>query len=440
MAEQNLLELAEWIQKQALKAGADEVTVHLSTSQGVEIEYRDDRVEKLKSSQQRSLQLEIYADRRFGVHSTNDLRQDSLAEFIPRAVAMVRYLEEDPYRALPDPEMYQGQSEMDLELEDAGYDQITLDERIERTREMVASIQGSDERIISIAADYYDSRYEQVTLRSNGFAGTERGTYFVQGTTVSLQEDNGRKPEGWRYYQAHHLGDLPGLSQTAQEALQRARDRLGREKIQGGTLRMLLENRAASRLLGHLLSALSGSAIQQKRSFLAGLKGHKIASDLFTLTDEPLIKRGLGSRLFDSDGLPAHPLPLITEGHLENYYIDVYYSRKLGTNPTTGGPSNLVLRPGEKSLEELERDIKRGILVTDFLGGNANSTTGDFSLGISGWLVEDGRRIQPVGEMNITGNFRELLPRLVAVGNDPDLFSGSLIPSLLFEGVNFSGK
>ena len=103
--------------------------------------------------------------------------------------------------------------------------------------------------------------------------------------------------------------------------------------------------------------------------------------------------------------------------------------------PTISAPSRLILTPGDKDLNGLVADIKQGILVTGFNGGNSNSSTGDFSYGIEGFLIEDGKLTQPVNEMNVTGNMVTLWNSLVAVGNDPQPNRSWQIPSLVFEGV-----
>ena len=104
---------------------------------------------------------------------------------------------------------------------------------------------------------------------------------------------------------------------------------------------------------------------------------------------------------------------------LKSYFIDTYYGRKLGVAPTTGGSSNGAWALGDKPQAALLADMKDGILITGFLGGNSNGTTGDFSFGVQGYRVRGGQIAEPVGEMNISGNQADLWKRLVAVGNDP---------------------
>ena len=130
---------------------------------------------------------------------------------------------------------------------------------------------------------------------------------------------------------------------------------------------------------------------------------------------------------------------MIENGTLNMYLIDTYIANKMKIEPTISSLSIPVLKPGNKNLEQLIADIDKGILVTGFNGGNSNSTTGDFSYGIEGFLIENGKRTQPISEMNVTGNMLALWSSLAAIGNDPRPNSSWQIPSLVFEGVDFSG-
>jgi PmbA protein len=130
---------------------------------------------------------------------------------------------------------------------------------------------------------------------------------------------------------------------------------------------------------------------------------------------------------------------MIESGVLKDFFVDWYYSRKLGCEPTTGGSSNLVIPPGNRSVNEIMKDLGRGILITGFIGGNSNSTTGDSSVGILGKLFEKGESTQAVAEMNIAGNHLEFWPKLAEVANDPWPYSSMRTPSLVFTDVVVSG-
>jgi len=202
---------------------------------------------------------------------------------------------------------------------------------------------------------------------------------------------------------------------------------------------MIVDSRAAASLMGRLMRPANARSVQQGRSFWAPLIGEQAFSDKLTIIDDPLIKRGLASRHYDGEGISAKALPIVENGVVKNIYVDTYYGRKGGMAPTTGSPSNRRIALGEHSLQLLLSEVGSGVYVTSWLGGNADSTTGDFSLGLRGHMVENGQIGRPVGEMNVTGNLKDLFGKLEMVGNDPYPYSSTLAPSLVFVDVDFSG-
>jgi PmbA protein len=256
---------------------------------------------------------------------------------------------------------------------------------------------------------------------------------------MTAQDLGDRKPNGYYYAVGITRKELPAAEKTGAMAAQRTLDLLGAKKIKTETLPIIVENQNVGRLLGGLLAGMNGRNIQQKQSFLADKKGSKIASDKLTLIDDPLMVGGLGSRLYDGDGMASKKRTMIDAGVLKDFYVDWYYSRKLGWEPTTGGPSNLIIPSGNRSVKEIMKDLKRGILITGFIGGNSNSTTGDSSIGIFGTLFENGGLVQPVAEMNIAGNHLEFWHKLAEVADDPWPYSSMRLPSLVFTDVVVSG-
>jgi PmbA protein len=221
--------------------------------------------------------------------------------------------------------------------------------------------------------------------------------------------------------------------------LVRAIQRLGAKK--GPTIKatMVVDPRAGGNLIQRLLGANTASSIFSGRSFWGGKIGKKVVSPKLTITDEPLLVRGFGSRLFDGEGIAAKPRAIIQDGVLAAHYVDTYYGKKAQLAVNGGSPSNRVIKLGTKDVTALIKAAGKGVYVTSWLGGNADPTTLDFSFGIRGHLIEKGMIGAPVGEMNVTGNLASLFGTLVAVGNDPWLPTSTLVPTLVFENVQFSG-
>ncbi len=256
---------------------------------------------------------------------------------------------------------------------------------------------------------------------------------------MTAQDEGDRRPSGYHWVGCRYRDDLPSQEEVGKLAALRTLDLMGGKKIQTETLPVIIENRGVGRVLGGLFDPMSAGSIQQKRSFLADKKGQIVGSKLFTIQDDPFLSRGLGSKYYDGDGFPAKKRNLFTEGTLNEFLVDWYYSRKLGWEPTSGSTSNLIIPPGTRSVEEMIKDLGRCILVTDFIGGNSNSTTGDFSVGIIGKLFDKGQFVQNVAEMNMADNHLKFWNKLVEVGNDPWIYSSARLPSLVFDGVVVAG-
>jgi PmbA protein len=437
-----LLEAARSAMALAKRLGASDTAVTATRSRQVVTDWRDGKLEKIADAISRSVSLNLFVDGRWGAMSTSDLRPAGLEHFVENAVGMVRELAKDPHRKLPDPSLYAGRSEADLELFDAKIGELTTDARLLRVKaieEAARSAKGAD-RIASVTTSISDDENTYARVASNGFEGVYRTTNVSINAEVSVKDGDGRRPEDWASGSVRFLGDLPAAEAVGREATERAIARLGAKKVASGTMTILVEARSARTLLRHLTSPLSGSSLQQKESFLEGKIGAPVASAALTLTDEPLLKRGLASRPYDGEGIAAKTRTLVERGTLRSYLLDVYYASKLGMAPTTGRTSNLVVAPGKQSLAAMLKDIKDGILVTGFLGGNSNSTTGVFSLGISGFRVINGQRQQPISEMNISGKHLDFWKKLIAIGDDPYVYSPTRSPSLLFEGVSVAGS
>jgi PmbA protein len=328
-----------------------------------------------------------------------------------------------------------------LQLADPAYAAATTEKRHALVREMEAAcLEAGGDKLVSVTATGQDSRAEYVRLTSNGFTGEQETTNFNGGADATVQDEGDRRPNGYSWASSRRQNGLPAPAEIGREAARRTLALLGAKKIPTATLPIVVENRIAGRLVGELLAPLSGQAIQQKRSCLADKKGQKIGSERLTLIADPLVVGGLGSRLFDGDGMAAKKRTIVEGGVVKDFLVDWYYSRKLGCEPTTGSTGNLILPPGPRSVAELMKALGRGILITDFLGGNSNSTTGDFSVGIMGKLFENGEPVQSVAEMNIADNHLRFWQKLAEAANDPWPYSAMRLPSLVFDGVVVAGK
>lgn len=436
-----LVELAKSAALSAKKAGANDARISLSRSRDVSVEWRDGKLDRIQENTKQSLSITIYVDSKYSVNSTSDLRPESIDAYIKKAVEATKYLAKDPHRHLPDPKRYQGMTTADLRIYDKNVETVTPENRLEVAHALETAAREGEgkDRIISVTTSVSDYEYESVCVATNGLEASEKGTSTWRTASVSIRDEGDRKPRGGDYGGGTHLTDLPAPALIGKKALQRAVEQLGSKQVATGKYTILVENRAAPTLSRHLFSPLSGGALQQKASYMEAKLGKQVGSKQLFVVSEPHLEGGLGTTAWDSEGMSTIRRPVFENGVLKTYFLDTYYASKLGMEPTSGSTTNLVWQGGKHTLEEMIKDTQKGILITSFLGGNSNSTTGDFSLGIKGFYIEKGKISQPVSEMNMAGNHLELWNHLVELGCDPWPYSSNRTPTLRFEDVQCSG-
>lgn len=430
--------LAQWAMEYALKNGCQASRISLYNGSSSSFEIRDMKIDRLQQASENSLVVQIFVDGRYGSYSTNRLNKAELEKFIKDGIDATRFLAEDKARTLPDASLYYRGGGADLQLIDPKFDSIQPDDKVALAMNLCNEMMGKDDRIISANSSYSDEKDFKYIVASNGFEGETSGSSFSVSASVSIHGEGDARPESF-WYDSSLYYDVLKKEGIGTKALERVLRKLGQKKVASGKYKMVVDNMNSGRLLSPIIDALYGSSIQQKNSFLLDKLNQQVLGDKVTLTDEPHLIKASGARYFDGEGVATKRMPVFENGILKTYYIDTYTANKMQVNPTIASPSIFTMQLGTKDTEELIAAVDNGLLITGFNGGNCNSTTGDFSYGIEGFLIENGKLTQPISEMNATGNMITLWNNLLEAGNDPRTFSSWRIPSLLFDEVNFSG-
>ena len=222
------------------------------------------------------------------------------------------------------------------------------------------------------------------------------------------------------------------VKKLGEEAAQEAASGLHAEPVPAGNYRMILRYDAMQSLLATFCGIFSAENAQQGLSLLKGREGEKIAADCVTLMDDPLLEGGFDSAPFDGEGVASKTKAVVENGVLKTLLHNRKTAKKQGvastgnalrpglSAPITVAPTNFFFKPGDKTLAEREADMSDGLVITDLSGlhAGANMTSGDFSLLSKGYLLKDGKRVQPVEQITIAGNFYDVLKNIRAIGSD----------------------
>ena len=442
------IDLAQYCLTYAQQAGAQKVRITLSKSLMNLIGLLNGEVDKTAHALDRSLQLQLFVEGRYGAFSTNKLEKEGLETFIREAIDTVKMFQEDTCRDLPAPErqVKNARTGRELGLYDPAYDSLTVEQRRELALASChsdASLCHSDRsRGISLLAEegeYSDSVFDTLTIDSQGLYARHTETSFEMGYETTVEDARGNHFSSYWWDAAPLLKDLK-WKDCAAIAYERATAQVGPQDLEGGKYTVVVDTECASKLLTPVLNALGGFSLQQKNSFLMDSLGKRMFPETLTILDQPCSPGETGCRLFDSEGVATREMPIVDKGVVKTYFLNSYMAAKMEMTPTIEDATRVKVLPvgGHKTLEDLLSATGDCILVTGFNGGNSNPATGNFSYGIEGFLVRGGKKVHPVRELLITGNFLELWNNLVATADDARPCLSKLIPSLCFKNVDVS--
>lgn len=424
--------------RQARRLGADEAEVHASASQGLSVNVRLGEVETLEYMQDRGVSVTVYNGRRKGVASSADLQPESIAECVRRATVIARYTQEDPCNGLADPGLL-AREQPDLDL----WHPVTMDATAAIERALACEEAGrSDSRISnSEGAGFEAALGLSVYGNSNGFVGRSAGTRYTQSCILLAGEGDGMQRD-YAFDSRRCLGDLESAAATGREAARVTVARLGSGRLDTAEMPVLFAPRVATGLIGHLVGAVSGSALYRNASFLKGRAGDRLFPEWLDIEERPLLPRGAGSASFDADGVATRQRKLVDAGVLTGYALSSYSARRLGleTTANAGGVRNLLLRPGGEVEGDLLSALDEGLYVTELMGQGVNLVTGDYSRGAAGFLVRNGAIVRPVEEVTVAGQLEQVFSGIVAAGNDIDTRGNLQCGSLLVRRMMVAGS
>ncbi len=442
---QDRTDLLQDLIARAKKGGADAADALMVESTSFGATYRLGQLEDIERSETQDLGLRVMVGQRQAVVSTTDVGPTALDALVERVIAMAKVAPEDPYCGLADPALL-AKTIADLELDD-GSDP--------KADELVARAQAAEEAAFAVkgvtnsgGAGSSFGRGAITLATSDGFAGHYCGS--THSISCSVLAGEGTEMErDYDYSTARHFADLDDPAKIGREAGEKAVRRLGARKVESCQVPIVYDPRVSGGLVGHFAGAISGASVARGTSFLKDSLDTQVFGNGIRITDDPLKKRGRGSKPFDGEGVRTDALTLIDDGRLTTWLLDTSTAKQLGLQSngraargTGGSPSpsttNLTLEPGTLSPEELMADIKSGFYVTEMIGMGVNGVTGDYSRGASGFWIENGALTFPVSEITIAGNLKDMFANLTPA-NDLEFKAATNAPTVRIEGMTLAG-
>ena len=436
----DLLSLAGEAVAHARKLGADAVHAVAADGRSTEISILDGKIEKVEQSEARDISLKVFVGKSSASISGSVLTKEAIHRLAENALRMARLAPPDPFAGVAGPDQLATEiPELDLAANDLP-DPQRLEDLARRAEAAGLAVKGVTK---SSGAGASRSETSLGIVISNGFAQGYRRTGVGLSMSAIAGEGLGMQRD-YDYTSAVHFVDLRDPDVVGRTAGERAVERVNPRKVKSQSVPVIYDRRVASGLIGHLLGAINGAAIARGTSFLKDAMGTEVFGPHITITEDPHMLRGHGSRPFDGEGLACHRRNLIDGGVLTGWILDLRSARQLGLAPTgqgsRGGPStsNVFLPAGTETPEDQITSISQGLYVTELIGSSINAVTGDYSRGASGFWIENGELTYPVSEITIAGNLKDMF-RTIRPASNLEFRSSVSAPNCLVEGLTIAG-
>lgn len=447
---EDLRSIASDIVERARALGADEADAYLLSGVESTVTVRKGEVEKLFEAGSRAVSVRVIRDKRTAVCNTSDFTPKALDETVRTAVELARISEPDEYAGLPAKEDLAADLGAALQLYDERVESLTVDEMKEIVLRAEQAAFDFDGRITnSEGAEFGAERGLAVLANSLGFCGSYPYTAASFSVAVIADEADGKKQSDYWFSAERLFHRLATPEEVGRRAAARVVRKLGGRKVSTREVPVVWEAAMTAGLLNVVAGAASGEALFKRSTFLADVEGEQALSPLVTIVDDATLPAQLGSRPFDGEGVRTRRNVVVEGGVFRRFLFDSYYARRLGRR-TTGsavrhgdaigiGGGNRVWEAGATAQAAMIAEVEDGLFLTDLMGFGINQTTGDFSRGAAGVWIERGELAYPVVEINVSGNLKEMLKAIDAVGDDAQWFGGSVAPSIRMSRVTVSG-
>lgn len=437
---EKMLSLARAALQEALASGADvaEVVAERGGAQGVDLERN--KILSIENHRGEGISFRCFARGGVGRTGTSGLDKNTSLEMARLAAKMALSADADPdFKGLPEAsEVPKVEGLYDPKVEATSIEEIVawamkgIEEALKVDSNMICS------------GGVSTSWSEGCLLNSNGLERTWQGSQ-VNGSIFAILKRGSDVGSFFEFDGGRRLDQFcaDGIGRRAAEG---ALQFLGAEDVPTAVWPVVLGPLASGSIVSGIAGAASAEEIQRNRSFLAGHKGKRIASECVTIVDNPLIPGGLSSSAFDGEGYPRSAYTLVDKGVLSLIYHSSYTAGKAGEkntgHGTRGGVSaaNPCLVLGQKSSAELISEIEEGLYIP--VGGvSPDTATGDFSATVDfGFKIENGRLARPVKNAMLGGRFMDLLSKIDGISKDYREEPGMVMPWVRISAVQVSGR
>lgn len=436
--------------ERGLQLGLEAVEVYSSTSESNTIKLDEGKLEAYNTKEIFGVSIRGLKDGKMGYVYTETLEDEAVEAVLRQLVENVKSLD------ATEPEfMFEGGCEYQTVPEVvADYKEHSTAEKIALLQRVENEIKAKSEKINKVAHCQYSESSQRVEIVNSKGLNLKRSFSYMSTFAEAIATENDETVCAF-------AGDINTefdkieVERIVEESSSDVLSRLGAGAVQTGKYPVVLKRDVATEILQAFSSVFSGDAALRRMTILTDKVGQKVFGENITIYDDPFCEKALIKSSFDDEGVPCYKKEVVENGVFKGFLHNLKTANFLGAKPTgngfkagaaggvSAGPTNLYIKPGELSKDEIIATIEDGVYVTEVGGLHAglNPISGDFNVQASGFIIKDGKIDRPITLFVVSGNFYEMMNMVELIGKDiENRFTGVASPTLKFKELAISGK
>lgn len=434
-----IYEIAQDVEK-TLKNKCDAYEIYIDETKAIELDSLKDELNFAKEEIELGLSIRVIKDNKQGFAFTSNM--NNLSETALKAIENAKLTKMDENYAFAEVEKVNDVKK----VYDTKFDDLNVDESVKFLKDTIDVAKDSGCEVTG--AGFSASGGRSLIVNSNGVSIENEGTGFGLSLSVIMQND-GQIATAYNS-QTSRFFDMNG-EKLANEVCDLAKRSLDTKPVETGDYDVVLDYYAAVGLLQTFINAFDGENVRRGRSILNGKLGEEIANPVLSITDNPLLEKGMYTSKCDDEGSVSQKTELIKDGKLNSFIYDIYTANCEGIKTTSNGlrgsylttpmisPTNLEFEFSEmKDLSEIDN----GVLTTSVLGAHtANPISGDFSVEASNaFKIKNGELSEPINKAMVSGNIFEIMKSVEGLKSEIKQYGSYIIPKLLVHNLRVVGQ
>jgi len=434
-----IYEIAQDVEK-TLKNKCDAYEIYIDETKAIELDSLKDELNFAKEEIELGLSIRVIKDNKQGFAFTSNM--NNLSETALKAIENAKLTKMDENYAFAEVEKVRDVKK----VYDTKFDDLNVDESVKFLKDTIDVAKDSGCEVTG--AGFSASGGRSLIVNSNGVSIENEGTGFGLSLSVIMQND-GQIATAYNS-QTSRFFDMNG-EKLANEVCNLAKRSLNTKPVETGDYDVVLDYYAAVGLLQTFINAFDGENVRRGRSILNGKLGEEIANPVLSITDNPLLEKGMYTSKCDDEGSVSQKTELIKDGKLNSFIYDIYTANCEGIKTTSNGlrgsylttpmisPTNLEFEFSEmKDLSEIDN----GVLTTSVLGAHtANPISGDFSVEASNaFKIKNGELSEPINKAMVSGNIFEIMKTVEGLKSEIKQYGPYIIPKLLVHNLRVVGQ